>query len=820
MYHESPRPAPRTLRPEPADAGVADPTPRVHLGWPGRPGAGWLLPWVAASALIVAPGRAHAHVLVLPEASEGQAECVAISAGHVELTVDPRGSVSETSLVLATPEGGMRARVLIPVIAEGPAPTATLDEVGLPLARLEASEGTRLLAELAKRRPTPAIVAWSGLVLYTAELALSSGEHRLVARSTPFVAWSEPVPRVVEPLRTLDTACSPPAMSVRATIRSELPIGAIFTPYHDRVLSRPDAHSAVAEIQTWSGDQCHDLHLYVVGSQQEIAAGLLSYRDASCARTDGDPGYMLLAAGPTTTESRTAVAKDLALVIDTSGSMSGHKIEQVRAALLEILDRIGPEDRFDLITFSGEARATFGAMRTGSDLEAVDRARSIARELQANGNTNIHAALMLALDELSSRTEGGAGDRPRMVVFLTDGEATEGVTETGAILDAVAAASSSGVKIHSFGVGDSVNTTLLDGLGRASMGSTRYIRPSDDIEAVLSAFYGEIQAPVATGLELVAEGVDVRDRFPALLPDLFVGSNLFALSRYEAEGSAGVALDATTAVGRATFPVEGEIMALGTVHAFLPRLWASRLLGELLFEARQNGGQDETVARIRELAMRHGFITPWTPFAVDDGGNVSRDYSNPTGEEVGSNAVGTSSGINDLSSNSNAGAYSAGGSAPIRQVLDRTFVRHGGYWMDTRAPAELAGVEAVDVTFGSGAWLALLEGGPAVRELLAVGRSVIFEHRCRFVRVTDPAEHDGEGPAEDPLPEELFEAEDPAASDRLPNPRPRAEAGDLDAEPPSCAAAGGAGDVLVLFMVPLFAGLMGSGARRRRQRVR
>jgi MYXO-CTERM domain-containing protein len=166
--------------------------------------------------------------------------------------------------------------------------------------------------------------------------------------------------------------------------------------------------------------------------------------------------------------------------------------------------------------------------------------------------------------------------------------------------------------------------------------------------------------------------------------------------------------------------------------------------------------------------------------------------------------VGTSASINDISANSNAGAYSAGGmSAPIRQVLDRTFVRRHGYWTDTRVPvpaAEEAGdLDAVDVTFGNASWIALLESAPELRELLSIGRSVIFEWNCIRVRSTDPVEHEGMAPAEDPLPSGLLApGAEEAARQIEGRPRPAGAPG-FDLEEASCRSAGGeAGGWLLL----------------------
>lgn len=778
-----------------------------------------------AFALIAAlgptfPAAAGAWGLIVPEPSdsspamaERRDDCVALYDQTVELEIEPGAAESIATTSFAVGEEGMRATIIVPGIGEGRAPDVELDDARVELTLLESDQATRFLVDLATRRKTPALVAATGIPAAIARVELSGGLHRLVVRSAPVVEWNVPVPRVIEPIRSLDTACATPPIGIHATIRSAAPIGAVFTPYHDRTVERPDPRTAIVNARTSPGEACHDFHMYLSMSEEKVAAAALTYRDAICAGEAGDlPGYMVVAAGPTAMEAEEAVAKDVALVIDKSGSMAGRKIEQVRDALLAILERLGPEDRFELITFDGDVHAAFGELRGASDVRALEEARAIAGGMVAEGSTNIHDALLRGLEELV----GGHG-RPRMILFLTDGEATSGVTETDAILTAVRAANELSTRIFTFGVGDSVNTRLLDALARESGASARYIRPFDDIDAVLSSFYTEVEAPIATDLELVSEGITVRDRFPERLPDLFVGTHMFALARYDASSASRLSISAETSAGRETFAVGGSILSQGVVHSFIPRLWASRLLGELLFEARQNGGQEETVQRIRELASMYGFVTRWTPFAVDAEGNVDRDYNNPTGAEVGSDAVGTSAAINDISANSNAGAYSADGAfAPIRQVLDRTFVRRHGYWVDTRAPSEVEDADIIDITFGSASWVALVETAPEMRELLGVGRSLTFEWSCRLVRVTDPSEHGGAAPAEDRIPEDLLLPRGEDAVARIPGkPAPSAGGLDLD-EGSSCRSAGGGSELALPLLLAMLVGVGRSISRARR----
>ena len=704
--------------------------------------------------LILIPTSAAAWGLVVLDPIADNAACVQVTQHTVQVEVEGLTGAYSDSLTFQV-DADRTATIVHSIDSDETGDAVWLDGQPLSLSWQQGEAALDRLTALAARRSTPRLLAAMGTNVAFAEVTLTAGQHELRTVGAPFIDRSGATPHVVQRIRHLGTACTTPATTVTMTIRDADPIGAVFTPYHDRIVQKVDVHNAEVVVQAPAHQQAHDVHLFLATSDKAIAADAFTYRAAQC---DAEaPGYLMVAAGTTVIDAEEAVAKNIALVIDTSGSMQGEKLEQVRRALFSILENLQPEDRFELVTFSSNARALFGQLAGASDAGRIEEARRLVGSLSASGSTNINDALMLAMTELSNTP----GDSPSMVLFLTDGQATAGTTDSNAIVANVVAANEIGARVFSFGVGDSVNTRLLDELGRQTGGSTSYIRPGSDIDPVLQDFYRQVQAPVATNLALVADGFTTSDPFPDALSDMFVGTQCFMLARYSDSSQARLTLNASTEAGPASFDVRGPIVRNGTKHAYLPRLWASRLLGKLLYDARQNGGEEQTVNQVRALAQAHGFVTPWTPFNVDERGEVSMGYHNPTERESGSEAVGTSSYTNELSGNSNAGAYSAGeGTAPIRQAHDRTFVRRKGVWVDTRVDEERAkDPTATEVRFLGPGWHRMAWASPTMREILSTGRSVTFEWGCTVVRVVDPADTEGYMPREDPVLDALLTAE-------------------------------------------------------------
>src|SRR6185503_11498966 len=96
------------------------------------------------------------------------------------------------------------------------------------------------------------------------------------------------------------------------------------------------------------------LQLYYSTEKDELAANLLSYK------TGGEDGYFVLLVSPgIDAKEKQVVLKDVAFVLDTSGSMAGKKLEQAKKALQFCVENLNDGDGFEIIRFSTEIEPLF-----------------------------------------------------------------------------------------------------------------------------------------------------------------------------------------------------------------------------------------------------------------------------------------------------------------------------------------------------------------------------------------------------------------------------------------------------------------------------
>jgi Ca-activated chloride channel family protein len=202
---------------------------------------------------------------------------------------------------------------------------------------------------------------------------------------------------------------------------------------------------------------------------------------------------------------------NLTLVLDRSGSMHGDKLEYAKAAAIEAVRRLGPDDVFSLVVFDHEVNTLVPACHVGSRRDLEARIRSIT----ARGNTAIYGGVTTGAAELRKNLE----DRryTHRMILLSDGLANNGPSQPEDFARLGAALIREGISVSTIGVGLDYNEDLMTRLARKSDGNTYFVSSSRDLPAIFNAELGDV-------LSVVARRVVVTIEFPAhVRPLSFVG---------------------------------------------------------------------------------------------------------------------------------------------------------------------------------------------------------------------------------------------------------------------------------------------------------
>jgi Ca-activated chloride channel family protein len=585
---------------------------------------------------------------------------------------------------------------------------------------LDSAQARRVYEDIVRRLKDPALLEYVGRNLFRARIfpLPARGERRVQLTYTQVLKAERGLVKYVYPLNTERFSARPiKQVSLSAEIESRTPITNVYSSSHKISVRKADAHRATAGFEEAGVKPDKDFVLYYSLSPDEVGLSFLS--------SEGPEGkYFLLLASPRyAAEKEKVLDKNLILVLDSSGSMSGRKIRQAKDAARFIVDHLNDRDRFSIIDFD-DGVTLFAPELVAAEEGRRRQALKFIEDIEDSGGTNINEALLRALGLMP------AGDRPNYVLFLTDGQPTVGITGVADILKNVEAANTRRSRLFVFGVGNDVNTELLDKVSSRNRGVSVYVGENEDLEVALSSYYEKISSPLLADLALTFKGIEVSDAYPRILPDLFKGSQLVLIGRYTGKGPATVSLSGRVGREARTFTLENQKLARDGGHDFLPRLWATRRVGYLLEEIRLRGPNRELVDEVRKLGLKYGIVTPYTSFLVTEGERLRIDEAAPAAEAAMRSQTVTGAGgvqaakISQKFKDQEQAAHVA--STRIQYKGDKTFYLKDGVWTDSLFSE---GGRVREIKFNSDEYFRLLVDEPGLAKYLSVGGKLIVVYK-------------------------------------------------------------------------------------------
>lgn len=391
-----------------------------------------------------------------------------------------------------------------------------------------------------------------------------------------------------------------------ANIKSKTPLRSIYSPTHRLGVARKGENEAITGLELGAGaDISKDLDLFYTVSDKSVGLTFMSHRP------DPDqPGFFMALISPRAElKADEVISKRITFVIDTSGSMMGDRMKLARDTLKYCVQKLNARDEFNVVRFSTDVEALFEKPQLASEAN-VKKAVDFVSGLEAIGGTAIDEAMTRALKDGANR-----GDRPHMVMFITDGHPTVGETDEGAI-SKNAKTGNQGSRVFTFGVGDDLNARLLDRMADEGQGTADFAKDGRDFELKVGGFYDKVANPVLSDLALDLSAFGAYDVYPKRLGDLFKGAQLVVMGRYRTPKDGTVVLTGNFNGKKQVFEYRGDATKESKQFDFVPRLWAIRKVGYLLEEIRLRGEKPELREEIVALGKKYGIVTPYTSYLV------------------------------------------------------------------------------------------------------------------------------------------------------------------------------------------------------------
>jgi Ca-activated chloride channel family protein len=632
---------------------------------------------------------------------------------------------------------------------------------------MDAGHARSTYEEIVRRQRDPALVEWMGYGLLRARIfPINPGEEKRVVLRFQVIA-----PREGDAIR-VDYQRGSGRTLVTSTSDTHDARESSFTLRYPKT-GRCNAYSPTQELQTRSssGSQCE---VNVGGEGAAVTILIPAPRTDRAAISvlanapGSEDGFALITLTPPS-RATTTVPRDITFVLDVSGSMSGRKMEQARAAGKQLLGTLTRADRFRMIDFSSDVR-TFRDDFVDATPANIAAATRYLSDLQANGGTNIDGALDLALasprmreddtDEYAHHSSHQDAGRLSLVLFVTDGEPTVGERDPAAIA-AHAARLRGSQRVFTFGLGADVNAQLIEQLALEGHGTAQFVRPEEDVERAVGLVASRLTSPIASDLRVSTqcggsgdgECVRLVHALPEGSVDLFAGQDLVLLTRYSGSGRARLVFDGRSATGAVHWETMVDFPDHERDNAFVPRLWATRRIGWLSAARRQNGPSPEVDDELRTLGERYGIPTELTSYLVQEqqvavsGGRMmdslgrndlmSRAAAAPAAKFEAARAATEQRDAKSIGAMDKplmlqevvisgvgiaAGTLEKDRADAVRRAGNRVFAHRDGRWTDAGFKA---GTRIVKIKPFSPAYFAVLDAIPDLRAAFAVGDRVL-----------------------------------------------------------------------------------------------
>ncbi len=347
---------------------------------------------------------------------------------------------------------------------------------------------------------------------------------------------------------------------------------------------------------------------YLVASDQ-IKSGVLAHKD-------GENGYvMMVVIPPKRVQAEQTAPRELIFIIDVSGSQQGLPLEKAKETVKYIIDRMNPNDTFNVIDFNDTTRMLFPSPKENTP-ETRAKALQYVKSLKGSGGTRMISAIWETLNTKAPE------NRLRVVTFMTDGlvgNDFEVISMVKKLRDKS--------RWFSFGTGNSVNRFLLDNVARVGGGAADYILLNSPEEAVAKKFYEQIATPVLTDITLSCEGSFLQDVYPGNVSDLWSHRPLIFKARYTKSGKGTVKIKGFQAGKPYEQDVSLTLPENEAENSSISSLWARSKVDELVDQdlmGIQRGNPDKTVKEeIVKVALVHRIMTQFTSFVAVEEAVVS-----------------------------------------------------------------------------------------------------------------------------------------------------------------------------------------------------
>lgn len=395
---------------------------------------------------------------------------------------------------------------------------------------------------------------------------------------------------------------------IAVSLSTGVPVTDITCRSHSIKIDKSSASAAritLEDPKDFAGDRDFILDYKLTG--QDVNCGLLLDQG------EEENFFMLMIQPPKRYDPEDIPPREYIFLMDVSGSMYGFPLDTAKGLIKDLVTSLRDTDTFNLILFSG-ASSRMSPVSVPATAENIQRAVELIDRQEGGGGTEMAPALRDAL--AIPKTEGTS----RSIITITDGYISGEKEIFGIISQNLA-----DTDFFSFGIGDSVNRYLIDGIAKVGLGESFVVTDDKDALDTAKRFCTYIQAPLLTDIQVSYNGFEVYDVEPAALPTLFAQRPIVLFGKWR--GEPGGSIQVTGRSGNRDYVQDIQVSqaSIGS-NPGISYLWA-RTMVENLTDYNTGLEEDDSIKKeVTQLGLKYSMMTPYTSFVA-----VMEEVRNPDG---------------------------------------------------------------------------------------------------------------------------------------------------------------------------------------------
>ena len=298
-----------------------------------------------------------------------------------------------------------------------------------------------------------------------------------------------------------------------------------------------------------------------------------------------------------------SIPKEIVFLIDASNSIGAERLDQFKSGVAQCLTKLGMNDKFNVMVFK-KTLVKFMPKSIGRDPSSLGSAADFLNGFKPGSKTDVYDAVLKSIELPEAM-------KPAYIILLSDGQATEGVTNPQQIINQIAKINKGRVPVFAFGGGVFVDEYLMEFLAFTNRGWAEFSPKSFQVGKRLVDMYNHIKDPVLLNLRYYVGGLNEKEMYPKLLPDFFRGSQFVLYGRYSDEKSFYLKLLGDAQGEVKEYLITNDISRAPKGERDIAVQWAFRKVYHLVSNLEFDKDNKALLKEIKDLSKKFNLKTPY-----------------------------------------------------------------------------------------------------------------------------------------------------------------------------------------------------------------